>query len=439
MDVPFLPFAENGPLAATLLADAFLEQTWLATAPETWFASPLIVVFTCAFAMAMKQGAAPHQALERMTAIVRTRLDARAGIALALRELKKLSGARGVLVALEGASAPMLLSSEAAEHGGRLATRTLRAAECGTYFFAPPAPTVPSGSISKFEVPGTRVPAGFREAHEFDHLVGFALHTPEWDCRLFLLDPASDSAAGSARVEFVRLLRQLVPAVARVSDLHAQRHRAEARERARIGRELHDGVVQELTCVDMELESIRVGVPRDAGIRERIGRIQDRLRAELKTLRKLLQDACFRDIDASRLEVVLAGLVERFGRDNRMHADYVSRVTEVRLPPNVCGEIARIVQEALVNVRRHSGAHHVTVTFSCDNADWKLSIEDDGRGFHSGRHGSTDANAPAAVPPAVIYERVHALGGSVRVVAPGPSGARIEISARQRDLWNRTA
>ena len=440
MDAPLTSFAENGPLAATLLADAFLEQTWLATAPETWFASPMIVVFACAFAMATKQGGAPQQALERLTNVVRSRLDACAGIALALRELRMLSGAREVLVAVDGASAPTLLFSEPDVHtpGAPSAFRTLDIEERSTYFFdAPDGNAV--GGITSFDVSRMNVPSGFRDVHTFHDLVGFAFHTDGWDSRVFLLDPAVDGAAGSDRSRLERLLRQIVPAAARVCDLHAQRHFAETRERARIGRELHDGIVQELTCLDMELELVGVSAPPHAGMRERIGRIQERLRAELQALRKLLQDARFRDIDASRLQAVLAGMVERFGRETRMRADYVSQVTEIRLPPHVCGEIARIVQEALVNVRRHSRARNVVVTFSCDSAEWKLSIQDDGRGFAAGRHARADAHPGTPVAPAVIRERVHSLGGTVRVVTPGRSGARIEISARQRDLWNRTA
>jgi signal transduction histidine kinase len=257
-----------------------------------------------------------------------------------------------------------------------------------------------------------------------------------WEGRLLFLDPAPDRDVVAAYRGFVALLHQLIPATARVCDLHAQRHRAAGRARARLGRDLHDGIVQELACLDIELELIGVAAAPHPGMRQRLGRVQERLRAELSALRALLQDARLHDVDASRLPAVLETMVERFGRDSRMHADYVSHVTEVRLPPHVCGEIARIVQEALVNVRRHSGARHVVVTFSCDNANWNVSIQDDGRGFDAARRTRSDASPRAPLPPSVIHERAHSLGGTVRVVAPGPSGARIEISA-QRDLWNR--
>jgi hypothetical protein len=51
MDVALSSGSESGPLVATILADALLEQSWIATAPETWFAAPLIVSITCALAL----------------------------------------------------------------------------------------------------------------------------------------------------------------------------------------------------------------------------------------------------------------------------------------------------------------------------------------------------------------------------------------------------
>jgi signal transduction histidine kinase len=427
MDAPLTSLADDGPLAAALLADALLEQTWLATAPETWFASPMIVVFTCAFAMAMRQNR-PHEVLERLTAAVRGQLGAGEVIGMALRELRALAGARHVVVAIDGVACPTLVFSDPPADAR---TGMPAAEKRASYFFGAQAAR---DEVVMFDTSGAGGPAAFRAAHGFNWLTGFDFQTREWHGRLLLLDPARGNVAKGARRQFAQLLRQLVPATARVCDLHAQRHRAAERERARLGRELHDGILQELTCLDMELELIGVATRR-RGLRTRIGRIQERLRAEASTLRMLLQDARFRDLDATRLQAVLEAMVRRFGRDTRVHADYVSHVTEVRLPPQVCGEIARIVQEALVNVRRHSGARHVVVTFSCNNADWKLSIQDDGRGFGAHPQARTDAGVRTALPPAVIHERVHSLGGTVRVIAPGSPGARIEISAPQRGVW----
>ena len=93
----------------------------------------------------------------------------------------------------------------------------------------------------------------------------------------------------------------------------------------------------------------------------------------------------------------LADSVARFGRETG--ARFLSKFEAVVLPPRVCREVARIVQEALVNVRKHSGAHRVLVRFQRDNGNWKLVIDDDDRGSSSPA-GSTgiSSTAPERVP-----------------------------------------
>jgi signal transduction histidine kinase len=438
MDAPLSSLAENGPLATTLLADLLLEQTWAASAPETWFAAPLIVVVTCAFAMSQSvaRGRRMSDAIECLSAMTRAHRGADAVIAAALRELRVMAAAREILIALDGRCSPTLLfrsadglSDDAVGH-----PRTIARDKRTTYFFT--SPDARPAEVAILDGSAAVVPDAFRQLHPHERMVTFALEAGEWHGRLFALDPGDD--VREPLIDHMQSsLGTLLPALERVCDLHWRRHHAEARERARLGRELHDGLAQELTCLDMELELVGVA-SADSSIRGRIGGIQQRLRSELRDLRKLIQDARYNDVDAARLPAVLEAMVQRFGRDADVEADYVSQVSDVRLPPRVCGEIARIVEEALVNVRRHSGARRVMVTFSCNEAEWNLSIQDDGRGFGKGRRG-TSAAPQAPLPPSVIHERVHSLGGTVRVIAGRPSGARLEISARRRDTCDRMA
>jgi signal transduction histidine kinase len=58
-----------------------------------------------------------------------------------------------------------------------------------------------------------------------------------------------------------------------------------------------------------------------------------------------------------------------------------SRAWAAIRPREVCDAVARIVQEGLVNVRKHSGASRVLVQFDCGDGYWRLTIDDNGRGF----------------------------------------------------------
>jgi two-component system, NarL family, nitrate/nitrite sensor histidine kinase NarX len=119
--------------------------------------------------------------------------------------------------------------------------------------------------------------------------------------------------------------------------------------------------------------------------------------------------------------------VERFRRDLGISASFVSEAQEVSLPPRVCVELVRIVQEALANIRKHSGARKVQVVFVRGNQHWKLCVEDDGRGFgFAGRLSSEELDR---VPqcPAMIKERVRSIGGELMIESAPGAGAKLEV------------
>jgi two-component system NarL family sensor kinase len=90
--------------------------------------------------------------------------------------------------------------------------------------------------------------------------------------------------------------------------------------------------------------------------------------------------------------------------------------------------MARIVHEALVNVRRHSGARNVFVRLATVNGDCRLSIDDDGCGFpFTGRFSQADLEA-GRKGPLVIKERVRLLGGQLTIESDPGHGARLEIA-----------
>jgi two-component system, NarL family, nitrate/nitrite sensor histidine kinase NarX len=123
----------------------------------------------------------------------------------------------------------------------------------------------------------------------------------------------------------------------------------------------------------------------------------------------------------------MVGTVDRFRRELGVSASFIAESQEVLLPPRVCTELVRIVQEALANVRKHSGAHKVRVVFGRENGHYKLCVEDDGRGFgFTGRLSSPALDASSNCP-VVIKERVDAIGGELMIESVPGSGARLEI------------
>jgi signal transduction histidine kinase len=301
-----------------------------------------------------------------------------------------------------------------------------------TYFFswpeagldghAPPVPFDPQVRVVLLDRVAPCVPAAFAAAHPCESMsvVSFVC-SEDWHGRLILLDPKAGRSEAFIRT-FELFLSHLLPAVAGVCDLHALRRRAASHERARLARELHDGVVQDLLNVDVELELLRRRDGSDwEAVRADLARVQEQLRSQVTGLRALVQQARSHDGTSSRLPALLAEIVQRFGRESGIEAAYQSSVANLQLPARVCAEIVRIVQEALVNVRRHSGARHVTVEFAGGPDDLTLGIQDDGRGF-------------AAPAPAILTERVQSIGGTVYVMALD-RGARVEVRLPRNGPW----
>jgi len=100
---------------------------------------------------------------------------------------------------------------------------------------------------------------------------------------------------------------------------------------------------------------------------------------------------------------------------------------EIVLPSAVCRELARIVQEALVNVRKHSGARQVIVQLLQEEGGWQLVVEDDGTGFpFSGRISQSELEASGKAP-AIIRERVRLIQADLTIESKPGTGSRIEV------------
>lgn len=448
--------AAGGLLASVRFADAFLDETWLPGVVDESFAGAVVLAIVSSFIISNRTdpGPQPVAAVGALLEALRPRLGAQGILSGVLRELMRLTGAREVVVALENLTSGRLLLFNLAAASDDDAVLTIphpAARSRSMYFFAwPPDPNEANDAhvLSGDEVRvGTEdevrgwLPLQFETAHPFRNLYAVAFTCgDEWRGRMFLLDPQPLGPRTAFVKTFEVMLRQLIPSVASRCDLRAIRRRAADQERARLGRELHDGAVQGLLSIDLELELLRRRSRHDsAEVAESIGRVQERLHREIASLRQLLERARSHDVDSCRLPDAIGDIVERFSRETGVAAEHLSTIGTVCLPTRVCGEIVRIVQEALVNVRRHSGARRVRVELAATADALTLTIEDDGRGFRMLSASQSLSNIRPVRPPAVINERVHSIGGRVRVEAPAAGGARLEITLPRNGPWTASA
>jgi signal transduction histidine kinase len=249
----------------------------------------------------------------------------------------------------------------------------------------------------------------------------------DWELRLILFD----AQLGSPReLEFAEsLFAQAITATHSVYLNHRMRSRAGAMERARVARELHDGVIQSMISAEIRLEVLKRQAEREQSkLSDGLNEVQDLLRKEVIELRELMRELKPTDLGPDQLLDHMADLVERFKRETGINARFICQQgEEVGLTPQTCRELMRIVQEGLVNVRRHAHASQVVISFTHDAVGWKLAITDNGRGFPFSGRLESETLMSSTKGPLVIKERVRNIGGTMTLESQPNQGSRLEV------------
>ena len=275
------------------------------------------------------------------------------------------------------------------------------------------------------------LPAALADAQPFTTVtvsnIGMA---EEWRGRVYLFDAANADNLERSLHFLEALTEHITPALTNVFLLRRLRSRAGAVERARVARELHDGAIQALFGIEMKIEALRRRTTLNATqMNAELGEVQQLLQTEVLALRELMQALRPIELETSdQLPDVLASLVERFRRDTSVSARFVYDGGPISLPAPTALELARIVQEALVNVRKHSRARNVLVRLTNTDQKCILVIEDDGQGFEFEGRLSARELEKRRVGPAIIKERARIAGAQLAVDSAPGLGARLELT-----------
>lgn len=199
----------------------------------------------------------------------------------------------------------------------------------------------------------------------------------------------------------------------------------EMRVRLELARELHDRVSPQLTTILMQLEDVKaasLGSPRVIGqvteVQQSTREVFDNLRDILYGLRKEAM-AEERPFDTS-VRALVRAFEQRSGIRSRV---VISRACPRSLPARYALNVRRVIEEALVNVVRHSGAQRVTVRLNRDlDAEMVVSVRDDGVGVElldpSGRPGFGLRG---------MRERATLMGGKLSIRSRPGRGTTVEL------------
>jgi PAS domain S-box-containing protein len=153
-------------------------------------------------------------------------------------------------------------------------------------------------------------------------------------------------------------------------------------ERKRIAHDLHDGVLQDLSYTAATIGMIMLQA-EDTKQKEQLQAAIDGVRRGARGLREVVNDLRIEEEEGRPFREIVESVVRR----NRTMARGCEISLEVGegAPSTPLGEtgtqVSRVIQEALTNARRHSGAKKVTVSLERDGNDLLIEVSDDGRGF----------------------------------------------------------
>jgi signal transduction histidine kinase len=201
------------------------------------------------------------------------------------------------------------------------------------------------------------------------------------------------------------------------------------RAHSRVSMELHDSIVQSLFTAECYIELIR-SKTRDMSpaALDDLTSLHDLVHKTSVELRDIIWRERSLDLGSKSFVEYVTTLVAQFEQDTGIAVRFTWDCGKISLPPAGAGELIRIIEEALLNIRKHSGARNASIGCSVTRNRLRVWIDDDGQGFgFSGRLGMVELENTAQ-GPFVIRERVSALGGELAVESKPGLGTRLEIA-----------
>jgi len=204
--------------------------------------------------------------------------------------------------------------------------------------------------------------------------------------------------------------------------------RAQEEERKRIARELHDDTAQQLIVLSRQLDKLMSVSPPPMTDMTPVEKLSERVDAILDGVRRFSQDLRPSVLDdlglIPALEWLASDMTEHFNIAVEVEVTGVER----RFPPEKELLLFRIAQEALSNVRKHSGAQKAWVSIRFSEKTTVLIVRDNGKGFvPPGR--LSDLAGAAKLGLAGMVERAKLLSGELRITSDLGKGTAVRVEA----------
>jgi signal transduction histidine kinase len=207
--------------------------------------------------------------------------------------------------------------------------------------------------------------------------------------------------------------------------LSAKLVHAQEEERRTLSRELHDAVGQALTAIKMDMAVALRGFDTDPRARQALEEARRIAESTLQNVRDLSQLLHPSTLDDFGLPEALEAYLRSFSTRTGIRAQLSHARMSERLRPEIEVCVYRVVQEALTNIARHSGASSCTVVLFQRYGRLQLIIEDDGVGIDAAIASTSDARRGLGLIG--MRERTQAIAGTFVVENRKEGGTRVAV------------
>ena len=245
--------------------------------------------------------------------------------------------------------------------------------------------------------------------------------------RVYFADVQTTGPHTVALAELVA--RELASSLARAHAADEARQMAVREERIAVSRDLHDGVLQALTGIRLELGNIGEALSDESrvAVHGRMAGMERALAAEQRELRSFIEG--LRPANSASDQ----GLAERLEQlrsrlSPHRQASITIRLTpsDLSLPAETERALVMMVHEAVANALKHAAPTHVVVEIKSDEDRLRVTVTDDGRGFAFEGHYDHDTLDRDSLGPVTLRERAATLGGKLSIES-SRTGSRVEL------------
>jgi len=258
-------------------------------------------------------------------------------------------------------------------------------------------------------------------------LVSAPFETEHLSGRVFFVNAERPSNDADAAVELVA--REVGNSLDQLYLAERLREVAVREDRLKLSRDLHDGVLQALTGIRLELQAVAEQPDVTPSAQDRLLALERAIAIEQRELRLFINElkpGRTAPVGVGPLARVFDEMAERLGAEWKTPIAVRVSPPELALPQTLEQPIRLMVHEAVVNALRHAHASRVSIAADRTDGELRITVADDGRGFpFRGRRSHEELRA-ANAGPISLRDRVAALDGRLAIEST-PAGSRVEL------------